>query len=151
MGCFSNLANTIVSHFSLERTLTEDNVNRAYSMAERAISQFPGGDSRRPTLLNNLASVLQYRFRRSNSQHDLDTAIASVQEGLASIGPNASQQSQLLRELEIQLYRISFLTRRLRYFGRGGSEGRKRRETSRHDTLLQRLSYGTRAQIWEVW
>ena len=151
MGCFSNLANIIVGHFFLERSLTEDNVNRAYSMAKRPMSQFPHGDSRRPTLLNNLASVLQYKFRRSNSQHDLDTTIAWVQEGLASIGPNASQQSQLLRELEIQLYRVSFPTRGLRYFDRRGSEGRKRREASRHDTLLQRLSYGIRVQIGEVW
>ena len=88
------------SDFSLERTLTVDNVNRAYPMAQHANSQFPDGDSR--TLLNNLAGVLQYRFRRSNSQHDFDIAIASMQEGLASIGPNASQQFQLLCELEIQ-------------------------------------------------
>lgn len=90
----------VVSDFSLERTLTVDYVNRAYPMAQHANSQFPDGDSR--TLLNNLAGVLQHRFKRSNSQHDFDIAITSTQEGLASIGPNASQQFQLLCELEIQ-------------------------------------------------
>ena len=96
---FSNLANTIASKFSLERTLTTDNVDRAYSMAQKAINQIPSCDSRRPNLLNNLASVLQYKFRRSNSQQDLDTAIALVQEGLASIDPSDGNRAMLLSNL----------------------------------------------------
>ncbi|KAL2041496.1 hypothetical protein N7G274_005878 [Stereocaulon virgatum] len=96
---YSHLANIIASQFSLERTLTADNVNRAYRMAQRAVSQFPEVDSRRPALLNNLASVLQYRFRRSNSQHDLDTAISLVQEGLAAMGPKNEARAMLLSNL----------------------------------------------------
>ncbi len=96
---FSNLANTIASNFSLERTLTTDQVDRAYSMAKRAIEELPAQDSRRPLLLNNLASVLQYRFRRSSSQPDLDTAIALVHEGLDSIDPTDVNRAMLLSNL----------------------------------------------------
>ena len=35
---YSHLANTIASHFSLQRTLTADNVDRAHWMAQRAVS-----------------------------------------------------------------------------------------------------------------
>ena len=96
---FSNLANAIASNFSLERTLTTDQVDRAYLMAKRAIEELPAQDSRRPQLLNNLASVLQWRFRRSSSQNDLDTAIALVQEGLDSIGPTNVNRAMLLSNL----------------------------------------------------
>ena len=95
----SNLANTIASTFSLERTLTTDGVDRAYSMAQMAISHFPNSDRRRPLLLNNLASVIQFRFKRSNSQQDLDTAIALVEEGLASIDPKDGDRALLLSNL----------------------------------------------------
>jgi tetratricopeptide (TPR) repeat protein len=100
---YSHLANTIASHFSLERTLTADNVDRAYWMAQRAVSQFPEIDSRRPALLNNLANVLQHRFRRSNSQHDLETAISLVQEGLATMGANKEDRAMLLSNLSYYL------------------------------------------------
>lgn len=96
---FSNLANTIASSFSLERILTTDQVDRAYSMAKRAIEELPTQDSRRPLLLNNLASVLQYRFRRSSSQPDLDMAIALVQEGLEYIHPTDVDRAMLLSNL----------------------------------------------------
>ena len=100
---FSNLATTIASNFSLERTLTTDQVDRAYSMAKRAIEELPAQNSRRPLLLNNLAYVLQYRFRRSSSQGDLDTAIALVQEGLDSIGPANVNRAMLLSNLSLYL------------------------------------------------
>ena len=100
---FSNIANTIASNFSLERTLTTYQVDRAYSMAKRAIEELPTQNSRRPLLLNNLASVLQHRFRRSGSQDDLDTAIALVQEGLDSIGPTDVKRAMLLSNLSLYL------------------------------------------------
>ena len=96
---FSHLANTIASNFSLERTLTTDQVDRAYAMAKRAIEELPTHHSHRHLLLNNLASVLQYRFRRSSSQIDLDTAIALVQEGLDSIDPTDVNRAMLLSNL----------------------------------------------------